>query len=220
MLDPLENFCSPLRSHQKQDPTYLRCEMTWGFIKCREQSQKISISQGKPIRFCRCPLACFFFSLLASLRVFALFLLAFFPFFSRGLSDAFPSLPSVKLSRLSFLNPCPCSKEQVLLDRHKDGEIVGTCKCLLAIFCEKWKQKDSDACSPTPVTFQHLVCIYLQVNESGGDAGRWLRRGYVLKMRFCEKEPNGCNERGRRKEKETSQSRGWYMQSTKQRCGW
>lgn len=52
------------------------------------------------------------------------------------LLDGFCLSFSLWLSRLSsfLLNPCPRSKEQILLDQCKDGEIVGTCKCLLAIF--------------------------------------------------------------------------------------
>lgn len=88
-----------------------------------------------------------FLSSLPPLSVFFLFLLPVFFFFLFffffelvGLwsSELIFSCPS-NYQDVSFLNP-PCSKEQVLLGQHKDGEIVETCKCLLAI-CDAKKTK-------------------------------------------------------------------------------
>jgi hypothetical protein len=73
---------------------------------------------------------------------------------------------SVKLSRLSFLNPCPLPRN-VHLDQHKDEEIVGTCKMLASYLSREFEKQYPD---PSNSYDLPAPCVYLPVEPPKDDA--------------------------------------------------
>lgn len=174
----------------------------------RAESTDLNITRRSPATS---SMPCVFFFFLSFFLLLPLFVLFLLPFFLRSFKCFSLCLSSVKLSRLSFLNPCPCSKEQVLLDQHKDGEIVGTCKCLLAIFRENWKQQDSDACPWSNPYDLPAPCVYLPSSQ-------WIA-GWCAECQAenaFQERPSGWGNRDRKKRKgrrsQSKETETWYMQ--------
>lgn len=212
-LDPPENSCSPLQFHQRQDLTWWS-EMAQVYPRRLKVNSTIK-SSGVSRRF----VAVVFLSSLSPVIV--LFFSCFL-FFSFSSSSSLNSLVfradiflSFELSRRFFLYP-PCSREQVLLGQHKDGEIVETYKCLLAIcHAKKTKgfrrpQSKTRGLPPCISTFQWMIGSWVKMRQQQR-ADRGISRKQRVEEWTQELECGSWNKKPRRMESSVYEALWWWV---------